>query len=445
MVVGGMTQFLTKVQGMPQEIEKRLEQRVQKFPWGNKNKININKETIYAPITGGGRNLLDIPIRNKAIIVTWIHTYLDLSLSHPLWAYAADAIIKRHTPASEENIELEIRSNIFLQSWKTSMNKLPADLKELVKTAQEYGVCLDGLAICCKIQREMPIWRHIKSKATRCLFNSGNRVKCLKNHHRVRTVGDLEKLASHLEEDRHTQCGQCSCTACLYARNELSCASPHKCFPKAKQLLDSLPLKWNPSAPLPSKIIIPMEDEEEDEQGGRASFFQPRLITRGSLSDAFRIFIDSDECMEVYLHPELEETQPRNKVVVYTDGSAMNNGSDESTAGAGVFYQNGDARNKSIQLLNEVAQMNQASEIVGAKTAAEDNPKEVEMDLVSDSRHVLDGLDRCFITWENKGYFRIANSTITQVMVTRFRARSAATRLMWVKGHSGNLGEQRCR
>ncbi len=135
MVVGGMMQFLTKVQGMPQEIEKRLEQRVQKFLWGNKNKININKETIYAPITGGGQNLLDIPIRNKAITVTWIHTYLDLSLSHPLWAYAADAIIKHHTPASEENIELEIRSNIFLQSWKTSMNKLPADLKELVKTA----------------------------------------------------------------------------------------------------------------------------------------------------------------------------------------------------------------------------------------------------------------------------------------------------------------------
>ncbi len=288
----------------------------------------------------------------------------------------------------------------------------------------------------------MPIWHHIKSKATRCLFNGGNRVKCLKNRHRVRTVGDLEKLASHLEEDRHTQCGRCSCMACLYARNELSCASPHKCFLKAKQLLDSLPPKWNPSTPLPSEIIIPMEDEEEDEQGGHASFFQPCLVTRGSLSDAFRIFIDSDECMEVYLHPELEETQPRNKVVVYTDGSAMNNGSDEGMAGAGVFYQNGDARNKSIQLPNEVAQTNQASKIVGAKTAAEDNPKEVEMDLVSDSRHVLDGLDRCFITWENEGYFRIANSTITQVMVTRFRARSVATRLMWVKGHLGNLGNK---
>ncbi len=54
---------------------------------------------------------------------------------------------------------------------------------------------------------------------------------------------------------------------------------------------------------------------------------------------------------------------------------AMKNGSDEATAGAGVFYQDGDVRNKSIRLPNEVGQRNQASEIIGAKTAAEDTPK----------------------------------------------------------------------
>ncbi|KAK0468577.1 hypothetical protein IW261DRAFT_1346029, partial [Armillaria novae-zelandiae] len=39
----------------------------------------------------------------------------------------------------------------------------------------------------------------------------------------------------------------------------------------------------------------------------------------------------------------------------------------------------------------------------------------------------------------NEGYFRIANSIITQVMIMRFRTQSTATRLVWVKGHSGNL------
>ncbi|KAJ3753756.1 hypothetical protein EV360DRAFT_23380, partial [Lentinula raphanica] len=36
MIVGGMTQYLTKVQGMPKEIEHRLEKRIRNFLWDNK-------------------------------------------------------------------------------------------------------------------------------------------------------------------------------------------------------------------------------------------------------------------------------------------------------------------------------------------------------------------------------------------------------------------------
>ncbi|KAK0471380.1 hypothetical protein IW261DRAFT_1553545 [Armillaria novae-zelandiae] len=115
---------------------------------------------------------------------------------------------------------------------------------------------------------------------------------------------------------------------------------------------------------------------------------------------------------------------------------------DEATAGAGVFYQEGDVRNRSICLPNEIGRTNQASEIVGAKTAAEDNPKSVALDLVSDSKHVLDGLSDRFIKWEDEGYLLIANSAIMQTMIARFRARGAPTRLIWVKGHSGNPGNE---
>ncbi len=225
MVVGGMTQYLTKVQGMPPEIEKRLERRVRKFLWRNKNKININKETIYAPISSGGRNLLDIPVRNEAIMVTWIRSYLNFSPSRPLWAHATDTIIAHHTPRSEESVSLEQRTNIFLQSWKTHTNKLPEDLKGLVKTTQKYNVSLDGLAISPQIQQDMPIWYHIKSKASRRLFNSGTQVKCLKNRHRVRSVGDAERLAEHLHEERHSRRGRCGCVNCHHARVEVGCAS----------------------------------------------------------------------------------------------------------------------------------------------------------------------------------------------------------------------------
>ncbi|KAJ3875234.1 hypothetical protein F5051DRAFT_462139 [Lentinula edodes] len=45
MIVGGMTQYLTKVQGMPKEVEDRLLKRIKRFLWDEKQHIRINKDT----------------------------------------------------------------------------------------------------------------------------------------------------------------------------------------------------------------------------------------------------------------------------------------------------------------------------------------------------------------------------------------------------------------
>ncbi|KAK0468648.1 hypothetical protein IW261DRAFT_1345958 [Armillaria novae-zelandiae] len=317
---------------MPPEIEKRLEHHVRKFLWGNKNKINVNKETIYAPIAGGRQNLLDIPVRNEAITVTWIWSYLDLSPNHPLWAYAVDTVIAHHTPTSEENVGLEQRLNIFLQSWKTSTNRLLDDLRTMVKTTHKYNVCLDGLAISPEIQCEMPIWHHIKSRATRCLFNSGKQVKCLKNRHKVKTVGNAEQLTRNLQEEKHSKWGRCGCVKCRHARVELGCLSPHKCFVKAKQLLELLMPKWSPLTDPPTDIPIPPMDEEDVGLNKQAKYFQPHLITKGYLSNAFRIFVDGNECPSAYSPPDLDPTRQDETIIIYTDGSAIKNRSDEATA-----------------------------------------------------------------------------------------------------------------
>ncbi|PBK85261.1 hypothetical protein ARMGADRAFT_859928, partial [Armillaria gallica] len=158
------------------------------FLWGDKNKINVNKETVYAPIEDSGRNLLDIPVRNEVITITWLRSYLNMGPKRPAWAYAADAIIAYHTPSSKENVDITQRTNIFLQTWKTSMARLLADLKTMLKTAQKYNVCLDGLVLSQEICHEMPIWYHTKSKANQRLYNGGEQTKCLKMLHKIRTV-----------------------------------------------------------------------------------------------------------------------------------------------------------------------------------------------------------------------------------------------------------------
>ncbi len=77
--------------------------------------------------------------------MTWLKLYLDLGPNHPIWAAAADAIIAHHTTVAEENVDFMQRTNIFLQTWKTSTTRLPDDLKVLLKAAQKYNVHLDGL------------------------------------------------------------------------------------------------------------------------------------------------------------------------------------------------------------------------------------------------------------------------------------------------------------
>ncbi|KAJ3853367.1 hypothetical protein EV368DRAFT_73517 [Lentinula lateritia] len=47
MIIGGMTQYLTQVQGMPKKVEKKLEKRICQFLWGSKKLHTINFETFW--------------------------------------------------------------------------------------------------------------------------------------------------------------------------------------------------------------------------------------------------------------------------------------------------------------------------------------------------------------------------------------------------------------
>jgi hypothetical protein len=129
MVVGGMTQYLAKVQGMPAEIERKLERRIRNFLWNDKKTIPINKEIVYAPIEMGGHNLLDIIARNEAITATWLRSYLDFGPKRPLWAFAADEYIALNLLSDDEKIiDKNVRTSVFLQAWDSKQTLKLMDL-----------------------------------------------------------------------------------------------------------------------------------------------------------------------------------------------------------------------------------------------------------------------------------------------------------------------------
>lgn len=115
MIVAGMTQYLAQVQGIPTHIENLLSKRANKFMWAGKNSL-VNKSTMFKPLNEGGRALVNIKSRNKAINIMWLKSYLKLGPDHPLWAYVANTLITTNVPKSEEHIDKRVRISPFLQS-----------------------------------------------------------------------------------------------------------------------------------------------------------------------------------------------------------------------------------------------------------------------------------------------------------------------------------------
>ncbi|KAJ7037136.1 hypothetical protein C8F04DRAFT_953119, partial [Mycena alexandri] len=199
MVVGGMTQYLATVQGMPEDVEHRLERRVQEFLWAEKVRVSVNKETVYAPADIGGKDLLDIVARNEAIAVMWLKTYLSFGPDRPLWCFVADEILAKKAVLTDFNVDEAMRVNAYLQSWtpyQSSWDLRSKDIAGMMSVGRKYGVTMDAIAVSRENQGNMVIWYHRFSNGTKTLFNSAREVvKCLKQKHRVRLVKDAVQLA----------------------------------------------------------------------------------------------------------------------------------------------------------------------------------------------------------------------------------------------------------
>ena len=113
MIVGGHTQFLTQAQGMPKETEDTLNKIIKNFIWEDDSSPRIANETLRNPITEGGLDLLDLEVRNEAIDIMWLKTYLNFSPKRPEWATITDLIIEASAP---EGLVKRAIINPFLQS-----------------------------------------------------------------------------------------------------------------------------------------------------------------------------------------------------------------------------------------------------------------------------------------------------------------------------------------
>lgn len=182
----------------------------------------------------------------------WIKALLSENKS--TWSFFAHDIITRTMPSAERHIDRNIKMNIFLQSFNAKTSKLPRDLQRIMKIARDTGVRTEGIAFSREILRDRPIWFHSEaSPRIRLLTHSAASI-CLRDKHKVRRVGEAEEIAQFLDDPNHNHATGnqgCSCHICSAMRENLGCNKPHACIKHAKELIDTLPAKWDPRFMLP--------------------------------------------------------------------------------------------------------------------------------------------------------------------------------------------------
>jgi hypothetical protein len=221
MFTRGITQYLTTIQGMPKEIETRLQKMISTLVWDG-NKASVDLDTMNTPPEEGGINLLDIKARNEAIQIMWLKKYTSTGPDRPMWALVADVLIEENI-AKSRNIDKEVTMNTYLQTWSPTTNMastLPPDIKKMLNTGNKYNLCLDALRIPESIKRQLPTWYHLRAKNNPIGFNHAQAPKCLKSKHQIITVGDLIRMTNWIREANplniHQDLNTCQCNSCTY-------------------------------------------------------------------------------------------------------------------------------------------------------------------------------------------------------------------------------------
>jgi ribonuclease HI len=447
-IIGGHTQFLAKAQGMPREIENTLTKMARNFIWEGGTMSKIALENLHSPIQEGGLNLIDIRARNDAIEIIWLKAYLDFSPSRPTWAKITDLIIDASMP---QGANAHTRVNCFLQTWNPPQRgeratKIDENTTRMLKTAQKHNVNLAAIRLDPHLRAQLPAWHHISTEAR---TTNNNPSKCLIHKHEARTIADLLKISARLrhqdQETPHRPSNYCRCHDCQEDRN-CHCWTPHECAKEALTRINKIFPKLNPlhgDNRHGNLSLTPNRKRENDtakmENGN--ILFDPTITSKNNLAECFRIFTDPERISTNPARRQISAGPNRRhgQIQIHTDGACDNNGKQNAQCGGGVWFAHNDPRNKAIRTPGE-HHSNQIGELIATVVAIQAVPHFAPLKITTDSEYVIKGLTTNLPRWENDGWINVKNTQLFKKAAYLLKQRSATTQFKWVKGHSGNQG-----
>ena len=446
MIVGGMTQYLTAAQGMPNCVCDTLAKLIRNFFWGNAHST-VAEQYLFLPIVEGGWNLLDIRSRNDAIALTKLKRLTDFGPSRPAWADAAFVIFIASIPQSERarGDERSMHTPLLQRIWQRDQyGGLPMNLRTILNTAATYKLLFKSAAYPLSHRLELPAWHHIGSQPGSRQYINYPHAKCLCWKHAVHTTEDLLLHAYQYVAEDHQNDRYCICQGCLDARSQ-GCDEPSSCFRTAALLLDRLdptfdPRNEIPLLPLPDRAYDLLNNPEEE-----WSLFDKATETKGKISANFRIFTEN-------INPHLPFDTPENRLhneaggdgleYVYTDGSCDTNDNLDARAGSGLWYGTNNPRNRAIRVGNDLPQTNNSGEMLAIYHAAKNASPGSTLCIITDSKWAIQTLTTYLDRNEDQGYIRTRNADLVRATAATLKARNGHTQFKWIKDHNGTEGNE---
>ena len=450
-VIGGLTQFLTMAQGMPENIEDAIIKIIRTFMWNSDSSPRLSMDMLHRPIGKGGLNLLDIKSRNEAIDMMWLKTYLNLSPTRPPWATVTDHLIDTAAPISTK---AKARGIPFLQSWKPSTggrraSKMGKEPIRMIKIAKKYNMNLEALRLTPQLRALLPAWYHMASEPAPITSAAA---KCLLANHKSDIVDDLVKISTRVrntdaDQIPHSPRIYCRCDACSQDRRN-GCYNPHACAIEAQRRVNQIPAKLNPLTPGDKHGNLTLTKRRKRRNIAARTqndeiIFDPSITSKDDLSECFRIFTDPTRISNKPAEriPPRETLLSIREIETYTDGACFNNGKANARSGSGVWFGPNSDMNRAIRNQG-TTQSNQVGELIAIIAAVESVPICQPLKIITDSRYAIDGLTTHLGTWEDQGWIAIENAPLFKKAAYLLRKRTAKTTFKWIKGHAGNQGNE---
>ncbi|KAG1844406.1 hypothetical protein C8R48DRAFT_617993, partial [Suillus tomentosus] len=229
----------------------------------------------------------------------------------------------------------------------------------LLKTAKKYNINFAPIKISKDLKKNLPAWSHIGTPTN--AYHKA-KTKCLNETHKSTKIKNLIKIRKRLthinDEDRHFPRKNCPCSACQKDRR-IGCKDPHKCAQTANEILFRIAPKFNTKAkPKKDGLSLTRRRKEKNHQAHKSRqgeiLFDPTTTIRSNLKDCFRIFSNPEHNSLTPAHrlqaPARGLNLLQDHITIFTDGSCINNGKENSRSGGGIWLGENHPKNLAFRI-----------------------------------------------------------------------------------------------